>query len=152
MDAVLGAGGTPARRSARRPTPSADVFINDFGPLAASVFEGAEPAALGPIGPVCRTFPATLGRRGFGVSRSVTPGFFRIAKSAFSMSASSFGELGEHTWAQTTRSVQADTSETKGSHRTLLVSKWRHGRSGTRREEGRRANTANGSSAGSQKD
>ena len=36
-------------------------------------------------------FPAALGRRGFGMGRSVVPGFFRIAKSVFSKIASRFG-------------------------------------------------------------
>ena len=46
---------------------------------------------MGPFGLVCGGFPAALGRRGFGVGRSVVPGFFRIAKSVFSKIASSFG-------------------------------------------------------------
>src|SRR5580692_3237671 len=80
-DAEPGDGWTLGRRSAALPAPSADVFIRDFGPLAASVFKGAELAAAGPVGLVCGGFPADPGRRGFGVNCSVMPGFFRIAKS-----------------------------------------------------------------------
>ena len=81
-------GWTLARRSAALPAPSADVFIRDFGPLAASVFKGAE---LAEFEPVCGGFPAGPDRRGFGVSCSVMPGFFRIAKSVFSKIANRFG-------------------------------------------------------------
>jgi hypothetical protein len=66
------------------------VFINDFGPLAASVFEAGEPVASGPPGPSCLGFTVALDRPGLGVSRSVMPGFFRIAKSIFSKIASGF--------------------------------------------------------------
>jgi hypothetical protein len=65
-------------------------------------------------------FPAVLGRRGFGVGRSVAPGFFRIAKSVFSKIASNFGGVKDRIWPQTTRSAQADTSETKVPIELLL--------------------------------
>ena len=108
------------RRSAARPAPKAEVFIRDFGPLAASIFEGAEPLPLGRFGPMTGGFPAVLGRRGFGVGRSVAPGFFRIAKSVFSKIASNFGGVKDRIWPQTTRSAQADTSETKVPIELLL--------------------------------
>src|SRR5580698_3924087 len=88
-EAEPGAGRALDGRLAR-PAPSAEVFINDLGPLAASVFEGAEPAPWA-FGLVIGGFAAASGLRGFGVGRSVVPGFFRIAKSVFSKIASSFG-------------------------------------------------------------
>ena len=55
------------RRSAARPAPKAEVFIRDFGPLAASIFEGAEP--LDPDGYALETFYAA-GLRSVGLTHS----------------------------------------------------------------------------------
>src|ERR1700733_4238216 len=102
-----------ARRSAAPPAPKAEVFIRDFGPLAASIFEGAEPLPLGRFGPMTGGFPAVLGRRGFGVGRSAARGFSRIAKPLFSKFPSNSGGVKDRFWPQTPRSAKADTSETK---------------------------------------
>src|SRR5690242_14904973 len=69
------------RRGATRPAPSSEVFIRDFGPLAASVlvttvsatFWTASASAGGARSEM-------LGRPGFNRGRWIAPGFFRIGR------------------------------------------------------------------------
>ena len=120
-EAEPGAGCALERRSAVRPAPSAEVFIRDFGPLAASVLKGGA-AATGGIQGGCRRLSSGARSPGLWHGPLSHAGLFPHSKIRIPKVVSLVGG-GSH-WLKL-RGLRKPIQAKQGSHRASLVSNWR---------------------------